>query len=117
MKYRSIFSVLALIVVFSACKSGQNSATNSPAQAVQPAAQPAPAASPIVVATPASSSSPDQTGKKSGAQDNVPEIMKRPMTKEEMEKAMQALPPEVRARLQGMGVRPAGPAATPTPKK
>ncbi len=113
MKYISFFSVLILTAALSACKSSQSSATNSPAQP----SQPAPVSSPIVVATPAPSSSPDQSGKKPATPNNVPEIMKRPMTKEEMDKAMQALPPEVRARLQGMGMKPAGPSGTPTPKK
>jgi hypothetical protein len=33
---------------------------------------------------------------------NVPESMKRPLTKEEMEKALKQLPPEVRSRIMGM---------------
>lgn len=50
----------------------------------------------------------------------VPESMKRPLNAEEMQKALQAMPPEVRARIQGMqaappGVKPGQP--TPTPKK
>ncbi|MEP7341050.1 MAG: hypothetical protein ABI977_25180 [Acidobacteriota bacterium] len=51
---------------------------------------------------------------------SVPESMKRPLNAEEMQKALQAMPPEVRARIQGMqaappGVKPGQP--TPTPKK
>jgi hypothetical protein len=48
----------------------------------------------------------------------VPESMKRPLNAQEMEKALQAMPPEVRARIQGMraappGVVPVQPQATP----
>jgi hypothetical protein len=48
----------------------------------------------------------------------VPESMKRPLNAQEMEKALQAMPPEVRARIQGMraappGVVPGQPQATP----
>ena len=48
----------------------------------------------------------------------VPESMRRPLNAQEMEKALQAMPPEVRARIQGMraappGVVPGQPQATP----
>lgn len=57
---------------------------------------------------------------KPGVPVTVPENLKRPFTPEEMQKVMQALPPEVRARMQGMqaappGVKPVLP--QPTPKK
>jgi hypothetical protein len=114
---RSIFfiTISIIVIAFSACHSGQSTVSNSSAQPAQ-TAQPADATpSPVVLSTPSPGST--QTTKKTGTTDNVPEIMKRPMTKEEMDKALQALPPEVRARLQGMGMRPANPKATATPKK
>jgi len=37
-----------------------------------------------------------------GAPVNVPESMKRAMTPQEMQKALQQLPPEVRSRIMGM---------------
>ncbi|MBS1791013.1 MAG: hypothetical protein JST85_25095 [Acidobacteria bacterium] len=50
---------------------------------------------------------------------SIPDSLRRPLTPEEMKKAMEAMPPEVRARLQGMAVAPQGakPQATATPKK
>ena len=55
---------------------------------------------------------------KPGVPVTIPESMKRPLTNEEMQKALQAMPPEVRARIQGMqaappGVKPGQPQATP----
>lgn len=44
----------------------------------------------------------------------VPDSVRRPLTGEELQKALQQLPPEVRARIQGMG---AAPKATPQPTK
>ncbi len=41
----------------------------------------------------------------------VPESMRRPLNKEEMEKALQQLPPEVRQRIMGMQKLP-----TPSPQ-
>jgi hypothetical protein len=104
-----------LVIALSACQSSQSTVSNSPAQPAQ-TAQPV-AATPAPIELPSPSPGSTQTTKKTGTTDNVPEIMRRPMTKEEMDKALQALPPEVRARLQGMGMRPANPKATPTPKK
>ena len=48
----------------------------------------------------------------------IPESVRRPMTPEEMQKAMQALPPEVRQRIMGMQQAPGGmpPQAQPTRK-
>lgn len=52
----------------------------------------------------------------------VPESMKRPLNAEEMKKALEAMPPEVRARIQGMQAAPQGvkplpvkPQTTPKP--
>lgn len=49
----------------------------------------------------------------------VPESMRRPATKEEMELMMKQLPPEVRQRLMGMqaGQAPGAKPPTPAPKK
>lgn len=51
---------------------------------------------------------------KPGVPVSVPESMRRPLTPEEMQKALQAMPPEVRARIQGLGAAPATP---PQPAK
>ncbi|MFM8395579.1 MAG: hypothetical protein ACKOB4_16820 [Acidobacteriota bacterium] len=83
------------------------SLSTQPGQQVQPGqpelAQPAGAASPV----------------KPG---EVPEMMKRAFTKEEMDKAMQQLPPEIRDRLKGMSYSPSNipatiPATPPAKKK
>jgi hypothetical protein len=122
------FMVVVLIAALSACQSNQNAVSHSPSsQPTQPAQVTQPAATPAGGSSPTGSPGAPQKANKSGAPDNTPEIMKRPMTKEEMNKAMQALPPEVRARLQGLGIRPVNQgagspapgkaAATPTPKK
>lgn len=52
---------------------------------------------------------------KPGVPVSVPESMRRPLNAEEMKKALEAMPPEVRARIQGMAATPQGakPAATP----
>lgn len=47
----------------------------------------------------------------------VPESMKRPLNAEEMKKALEAMPPEVRARIQGMQAAPPGVKPQATPKK
>ncbi len=39
---------------------------------------------------------------------SVPDSVKRPLNAEEMKKALEAMPPEVRARLQGMAQTPQG---------
>lgn len=73
------------------------------AQAQQPA--PSPTLHPIM----------KQAQAKPGVPVSVPESMRRPLNAEEMKKAMEAMPPEVRARIQGMAAAPQGakPAATP----
>lgn len=48
---------------------------------------------------------------------SVPDSVKRPLNAEEMKKAMEAMPPEVRARLQGMAAAPQGAKPQTTPKK
>ncbi len=115
MNIRVIGSILILVFagVFIGCGSNQSAATSSPSQTPQPT----PTVIPISIAQPQSSPEAKQAANKSKANDGVPEMMKRQMTPEEMKKAMEALPPEVRARLQGLGQKPANAAPTATPKK
>jgi len=108
----SLFAALTLVVAFSACRGNQNTASNSPTPQPTQASQPVQPA-PLSTASPGAA----QAAKPSTSKDGVPEIMKRPMTPEEMQKAMQQLPPEVRARLQGMGLKPVNPVSTPSPQK
>ncbi|MBK8314270.1 MAG: hypothetical protein IPL01_09715 [Acidobacteria bacterium] len=77
------------------------------------APQPAQSVVSIPLSTPGPASSPA-----AGANaDKVPEMMKRAMTKEEMEKALQAMPPEVRKRIQGLAPAPPNAVPTAAPKK
>jgi hypothetical protein len=48
---------------------------------------------------------------------SVPESMRRPLNPEEMKKALEQMPPEVRARIQGMQAAPQGVKPQATPKK
>lgn len=54
---------------------------------------------------------------KPGVPITVPESMRRPLNAEEMKKALEQMPPEVRARIQGMQAAPQAvrPQATPKP--
>jgi hypothetical protein len=56
-----------------------------------------------------------QAQAKPGVPVSVPESMRRPLNAEEMKKALEQMPPEVRARIQGMQAAPPGikPQATP----
>jgi hypothetical protein len=58
-----------------------------------------------------------QAQAKPGVPVSVPESMKRPLNPEEMKKAMEQLPPEARARIQGMQAAPSGVKPQATPKK
>ena len=58
-----------------------------------------------------------QAQAKPGVPVSVPESMRRPLNPEEMKKAMEQLPPEVRARIQGMQAAPQGVKPQATPKK
>jgi len=135
---RSLFLALMLALPFglSACGSGSVvSDSNSPAG--QPAAQPATAQSPGGTAqtgaaqpanaqpaaqaqqpTPSPTLHPlmKEAQSKPGVPVSVPESMKRPLNAEEMKKALQAMPPEVRARIQGMQAAPQGVVPQPTKK-
>lgn len=89
-----------------------------PAQAVQ-VAEPTPGALPKAGASQTPLPIIKEAMAKPGVPVAVPESMKRPMTKEELEKALQAMPPEVRARIQGLATAPHGVAPKPsaTPKQ
>ena len=140
---KKLFYRSALIVALagsaaglSACGGGSvvSDSSSKPSQSAgsSTAAQPAnsPAVSAAANATPQLAEQPTpsptvlpiikEAQSKPGVPVAVPESMRRPLTPEEMQKALQAMPPEVRARIQGMqaappGVRPGQP--TPTPKK
>jgi len=106
--------VLTLSFALSACgkSSGgvsDSSSSGRPAGAVPAQSSPAPnaaAPAPSVGANSAASPTPNSMIKQAQAQPgapvNVPESMKRAMTPEEMQKALQQLPPEVRSRIMGM---------------
>ena len=85
----------------------QPAATQPAAQAQQPT--PSPTLHPLM----------KQAQAQPGVPVSVPDAVKRPLNAEEMKKALEAMPPEVRARIQGMAVAPQGakPQSTPTPKK
>lgn len=85
----------------------QPAATQQAAQAQQ--ATPSPTLHPLM----------KQAQAQPGVPVSVPDAVKRPLNAEEMKKALEAMPPEVRARIQGMAVAPQGakPQTTPTPKK
>lgn len=106
--------ILCLVVsaaLWVSCRKAAGPGAGQPAQVSTP--QPAATAVSIPLSTPAGSPSPGAKGKAG----DVPEIMKRPLTREEMEKALQAMPPEIRARIQGLGPAPPGVVPTPSPKK
>lgn len=102
-----MLTVALAVVGLSACRKVENtdagSVTPSPAPSREAAAL-APAASPSASPLPA----------KPG---EVPEMMRRAMTKEEVDRAFQQLPPEIRDRLKGLSYGPsqAQPYARPTP--
>ena len=127
--------LLALAVGLSACNGGSVvSDSSSKSASGQPTAQPAGSPNSISAASPnaAAQQAPQQNQQatpspavlpiikqaqaKPGVPVPVPESMKRPLTAEEMQKALQAMPPEVRARIQGMQAAPPGTAPQPTKK-
>jgi hypothetical protein len=96
----------------SGCRKGVDldAGTPSPTPIVEQAAS-TPTPSSTIPAQPAASASPVKPGE-------VPEMMKRAFTKDEMDKAMQQLPPEIRDRLKGMSYAPSNiPAPKPAPAK
>lgn len=142
--YKSaLFGALVLFAAgLSACGNGSVASDSTKTSGNQAAAQPAGsptanqasgAANPVVQPSPqqnspsANSATPSPTmlpaikeaQAKPGVPVTVPDSMKRAATAEEMQKMLQQMPPEVRARIQGMQAAPPGvrPQATPTPKK
>lgn len=99
-------------------QSAQSATQPANQTAAQPAEQP-PAAqqSGATQPTPSPTLHPimKQAQAKPGVPVSVPDSMRRPLNPEEMKKAMEVMPPEVRARIQGMAQTPQGakPAATP----
>lgn len=132
-----VTALLTLTVSLSACNGGSVvSDSSSKSASGQTAAQPASSPNSMSAASPnaAAQQVPQQNQRatpsptilpaikeaqaKPGVPVTVPESMKRPLNAEEMQKALQAMPPEVRARIQGMqaappGVKPGQPQATP----
>src|SRR5262245_62601992 len=115
--------VLTLCFALSACRdsnggSSDSSSSGRPASAVPATSTPAPnaaAPTPPVAANGAATPTPNpaikQAQSQPGVPANVPESMKRPLTREEMQKALQQLPPEVRSRIMGLQKMP-----SPTPQ-
>jgi len=106
-----ILFALTLSFALSACGKSSGGVSNSSSSRVVPAqsAQAPNAAAPspsVGAATPTPNPMIKQAQTQPGVPVNVPESMKRPLTKEEMQKAMQQLPPEVRARIMGMKQSP-----------
>lgn len=104
--------VLAAVLVgasLSACRKAESPAAGS----VNSSPSPAPtleAATSAPDASPTTSPTPVKPGE-------VPEMMRRAMTKEEVDRAFQQLPPEIRDRLKGLSYAPsqAPPNSRPTP--
>lgn len=131
----SFIALLLLCAAFGAACSKQSVVSNAPAPSVSSAAPspttpaqaaptssaPATAATPPHTATAAAtpSSTPLPAIKQAQTQPGVPvaapDVVRRPLTGEELQKALQQLPPEVRARIQGMAA--GKPKATPQPTK
>lgn len=126
-----VTALLALAVNLSACKgdsvvsdSSSKSASSQPASSpnIMSAASPNAAAPQVPQQNQPATPSPTilpiikQAQAKPGVPVPVPESMKRPLTAEEMQKALQAMPPEVRARIQGMQAAPPGAKPQPTKK-
>lgn len=124
------------IAALSACSKGSvvsDSPSSQQPAVQQPATQPAPqqansasqagaqAAAQTQQPTPSPTLHPlmKQAQAQPGVPVSVPDAVRRPLNAEEMKKALEAMPPEVRARIQGMAVAPQGakPQSTPAPKK
>lgn len=126
-----IVALFSLTAALSACTKGSVvSDSASPQSATQPAATQPPAtqqqqAAQPVEQTAAQQPSPSptlhpimkQAQANPGVPVSVPDSVKRPLNAEEMKKAMEAMPPEVRARIQGMAQAPQGAKPQATPKK
>lgn len=124
--------VFILSLIFSACGGSSSVVSDSSSQSAKPAATPstqtsetsaaaptAPAPAPSGAASNAPSPTPNPLLKQAAAQPGVPvavpESVRRPLNAEEMQKALQQLPPEVRQRIMGMQKLPT-PSPQPTKK-
>lgn len=137
LKYSIVFLALSLLaagltgcksesVVSDSAKPAQNSApqtAGAPASAANTTSSPAATASAPGGQAQQPSPTPSLLPMMKQAQANpgvpvsVPESMRRPLNPEEMKKAMDQLPPEVRARIQGLQAAPQGVQPQATPKK
>lgn len=129
----SFIALLLLCAAFGAACSKQSVVSNAPAassavpssttpaQAAPTSSAPVAAATPphtaTAAATPSSTPLPviKQAQTQPGVPVAVPDVVRRPLTGEELQKALQQLPPEVRARIQGMAA--GTPKASPQPTK
>ena len=124
--------VFILSLVLSACGGSSSVVSDSSSQSAKPAAAPStqtgetsaaaptaptPAPSGAVNATPSPTPNPllKQAAAQPGVPVAVPDSVKRPLNAEEMQKALQQLPPEVRQRIMGMQKLPT-PSPQPTKK-
>ncbi|MBL8187259.1 MAG: hypothetical protein JNK38_04595 [Acidobacteria bacterium] len=131
-------ALFSFIAGLTACGGGSSVVTDSPAATQSPAAQPQTAtqsqaaqpAEQTSAAQPAGAAQPQkptpsptllpvmrEAQAKPGVPVSVPESMRRPLNAEEMKKALEAMPPEVRARIQGMAAAPQGAKPVATPKQ
>jgi hypothetical protein len=119
-RFVSFTSLFLAVFIAAGCGGGEKLTTAPAPSATQPvatqsaaSAEPKPSASAAIneTASPSPTQNPllKQAGKQPGTTVAVPESMKRPMTKEEFDKAMKALPPEVRQRIMGLQQAPAPP--------
>jgi hypothetical protein len=119
-----LVSIAALIVFSSACSSNSvvsdsssrpAGSTAAPATAAQSAPTPQPSAEAPSTPTPTPHPAIKQAAAQPGVPVAVPDSVKRPLTADEMQKALQQLPPEVRQRIMGMQQVPT-PSPQPTKK-
>ncbi len=110
-----------LLLGLTACQKGVDLGTQAPSPGATPVVRQVEAAP--TPATPAAPAVPGASPAPSVKPGEVPEMMKRAFTKEEMDKAMDQLPPEIRSRLKGLSYAPSNIRAeipvkpTPTPPK
>lgn len=132
-----VVALVSLVAGLTACNK-PSVVSDSPATTQAPAAQPQTATQSQTAAQPAEQAAATQAAQSAAQQPSpsptlhplmkqaqanpgvpvtVPESMRRPLNAEEMKKAMEAMPPAVRAQLQGMAQTPQGAKPTATPKQ
>ena len=94
-----------LLLGLTACQKGVDLGTQAPAPGPTPVVRQV-EASPAPPGTSAPGPAPGASPAPSVKPGEVPEMMKRAFTKEEMDKAMDQLPPEIRSRLKGLSYAP-----------